>query len=450
MRKLFSVVFAAALGALVFAAAVNGQENRGRQNAGQQDTGEYIHYRLAMQYKSEKKYDLAISEFRKVLAAYPDHYHTYMHLAEIRRDQGNHKLVIYNLQKALSYNPGWGRAQKMLADAFAADGQPERAIAEFQAYQNVCDPIERDSIQTVIDGLMRRMRGVPSPQQAASKDTAAAVPAPAAPAPAPAAAPRAAAASVRLNPQAEEAMKRVIALYNEKKYDEMLTAVRAVLAIQSNHPGAYYYAGLVRRMNKQVNMAKINFNKALTHPHYGGTAHFHLGAISVEENNRDGAVRHLRAALASKSDQFDREEARRLLESLGVAVDANQPADTAAAAQTTAAADRVISIDKYAPIEIRIDSMLSMMTVDTLSDVGQKLLTGIRSFKENRFDEAILEFRRVLADNPNGPIAAHCLYNIGVCYFKLRLFNDAENQFQLFLNRFPTHRFAPQAFFFRA
>jgi len=437
MRKLFSGVFAAAL---VLASAVNSQESR----------GESIHYRLAHQYKNEKKYDLAIGEFRKVLAAHPDHYNTYMHLAEIRRAQGNHKLVIYNLREALKYNPNWGRAQKMLADAYAADGQTEKAVAEFQAYQNVCDPIERDSIQTVIDGLIRRMRGTPAPrpQQTAALDTAAAAPVPAAPAaPAPAAQP---ASSVRLNAQAEEAMKKVVSLYKEKKYDSTIIAVREVLAVQSNHPGAYYYGGLVRRRNGQLKMAKINFNKAVTHPRYGGAAHFHLGVISGEEGSKETAVKHLRAALATRSDAFDRKEAQRLLEQYGADVkppSAESAAQEAAAGPGTAAP---VPVEKYAPIEIRIDSMLSMMTIDTLTDVGQKLLAGIRNFKENRFDEAILEFRRVLAENPNGPIAAHCLYNIGISYYKLRLFNDAENQFQLFLNRFPTNRFAPQAFFFRA
>jgi len=443
MIKPFSGVFAAALTAFVLALPSNGQGNTGQQN-----TGEYIHYRLAQQYKSEKKYDLAISEFRKVLAAYPDHYNTYMHLAEIRREQGNHKLVIYNLREALKFNPGWGRAQKMLADAYAADGQPEKAIAEFQAYQNVCDPIERDSLQVVIDGLIRRMRGVPSPQkpqQAASADTAAKVSVPAAPAPVPAAQP---ASSVRLNSQAEELMKKVISLYNEKKYDEMLKAVKEVLAVQSNHPGAYYYAGLVRRMNKQLKMAKINFNKALTHPRYGGAAHFYLGVIGAEENDRETAVKHLRAALASKSDRFDRKEAQRLLDGYGV--DTKQSSSDTTTASENAVSAGAVPVDKYAPIEIRIDSMLSMMTVDTLTDVGQKLLAGIRSFKAGRFDEAILEFRKVLADNPNGPIAAHCLYNTGISYYKLRLFNDAQNQFQLFLDRFPNHKFVSQAFFFRA
>jgi tetratricopeptide (TPR) repeat protein len=424
MRKRFSMVFAAALAAFALAAPANSQE----------DTGEYIHYRLAQQYRSEKKYDQAIGEFRKVLAAYPDHYNSYMNLAEIRAEQGNHKLVIYNLQKALSYNPGWGKAQKMLAGAYAADGQSEKAVAEFQAYQNTCDPIERDSLQTVIDGLIRRMRGVPpaeKPRQAVSKDTAAheAQQPP----------------SAALNSQAEEAMKKVVSLYEEKKYDEMLAAVKDVLAIQSNHPGAYYYAGLVRRKNSQLKMAKINFHKAVTHPRFGGAAHFYLGVIYGEEGVKEDAVKHLKAALASKSGSFDRKEAQRLLEKYGADVKKSGESQ-----EQSVVSENSAQLDKYAPIEIRVDSMLSMMTVDTLTDAGQKLLIGIRHFKEGRFDEAVLEFRKVLADNPNGSVAAHCLYNTGICYYRLRLFNDAQNQFQLFLDRFPNHKFVPHAFFFKA
>ncbi len=64
--------------------------------------GDYIHYRLGVKYKNEKKYDRAIDEFRKVLAAYPDNYNAYFHMAEIRNEQNQPRLVIYNLKKALN------------------------------------------------------------------------------------------------------------------------------------------------------------------------------------------------------------------------------------------------------------------------------------------------------------------------------------------------------------
>ncbi|MBN1306273.1 MAG: tetratricopeptide repeat protein, partial [Chitinispirillaceae bacterium] len=63
-------------------------------------TGDYIHYRLGVKYKNEKKYERAIDEFRKVLAAYPDNYNAYFQMAEIRAEQQRPRLVIYNLKKA--------------------------------------------------------------------------------------------------------------------------------------------------------------------------------------------------------------------------------------------------------------------------------------------------------------------------------------------------------------
>jgi tetratricopeptide (TPR) repeat protein len=382
--------------------------------------GDYIHYRLAVQYKNEGKLNQAIEEFRKVLAAYPDHYNTYMQLAQIYAAQGNHRLVIFNLQRALVYNPGWGRAQLMLAEAYAADGQFDRAVREYQVYQTGSDPILRDSIQTVINGLMDRMRGAPPAAQPAAAPS---TPAAQTPAAAPAAQPAVQARPpVRLDPRAEEAMKKVISLYEQNRYDEMLVAVREVLAIQSNHPGAYYYAGLVREHNKQIDMARINYRKALTHPVHGA----------------DAAARLQRLTPAQASAQTP----------------APRPAAAAApaTARPTAAArpDTVSPPEKYAPIEVRIDEMLSMMTIDTITDAGQKLLTAIRAFQAGRFDDALREFKRVLAENPNGPVAAHCIYNMGICYFKMRLFKDAENQFRSFLDRFPNNRFAPRAAFFKA
>ncbi|MDR3012107.1 MAG: tetratricopeptide repeat protein [Chitinispirillales bacterium] len=421
-----------------------------------------IHYRIAVQYKDEGKFDLAIEEFRKVLAASPDHYDSYMRLAEIYRAQGNHKLVIFNLQRALLYNPGWRQAQLMLADAFAADGQFDRAVREYQVYQNGSDPRVRDSVQTLINRLMDRMRGTlppataPDVQKSAAQQPAAQGSAQQQPAAAAAARP------------AEEAMRNVVSLYEQNKYDEVITAVRAILANHPNHPGAYYYAGLVRMKNKQMDMAKINFRRAIPHPVYGGAANFHLGVILGEEGARNDAVRHLRAALATNATNFDRDEAARLIELYGgqrapaqpqtaaqtqpqQAAPAQQtPAATPAAATADAAELRAAAPERYTPIEIRIDEMLSMMTVDTITDLGQKLLGGIRAFQAGRFDDALREFRRVLAENPNGPVAAQAIYNAGICLYRLRLYKDAENQFQQFLNRFPNHRFAPRAEFFKA
>ena len=432
--KIFRITSAAVLTAVILAALAPAQNASG-------ESGEYIHYRLAVQYKNEKKYAQAVEEFKKVLAVYPDHYNSYMQLAEINAAQGNHKLVIYNLRRALVYNPGWSKAQLMLAGACAADGQFEKAIQEYQTYMTSCDPNQRDSLQTVINGLIHKMKGLPPADGKAhhKAETAAAVQADGARKPQPA-------APIKLDPRAEEAMKKVITLYEENKYDEALVAAKEVLAIQSNHPGAYYYAGLVRMKNGQADMAKINFRKAVAHPKYGAAAYYYLGVICGQEGANKEAVKYLKAALAAKGEGFSRKEAAQLVEKYGggkIVVADSSSADEPENVEPVAA-------DNYAPIEIRIDSMLSMMTIDTITDAGQKLLAAIRAFQDARYDDALREFKKVLAENPTGPIASNSLYNAGICYYRLRLYKDAENQFQLFLDRFPNHKFAPRAAFFKA
>jgi len=435
--KRLQIMSAAALAALLLSASAQAQNAPG-------ESGEYIHYRLAVQYRNEKKHAQAIEEFKKVLAVYPDHYNSYMQLAEIYAAQGNNPLVIYNLRRALVYNPGWSKAQLMLAAACAADGQFEKAIQEYQTYMTSCDPSQRDSLQTVINGLLAKMKGIAAGQD--GKAHKAGGHAAKAPEPEPGAK-KPASAAIKLDPRAEEAMKKVITLYDENKHDEMLAAVKAVLAIQPNHPGAYYYAGLVRMKRGEADKAKINFHKAAAHPRYGAAALYYLGVIYGQEGAAKEAVKYLKAALAAKGEGFSRKEAAQLLEKYGggkvVVTDMDAGVGDTGSMEPVAA-------DGYAPIEIRIDSMLSMMTIDTVTDAGQKLLAAIRAFQNAKYDDALREFKKVLAENPSGPIAANCLYNAGICYYRLRLYKDAENQFQLFLDRFPSHKFAPRAVFFKA
>ena len=93
---------------------------------------------------------------------------------------------------------------------------------------------------------------------------------------------------------------------------------------------------------------------------------------------------------------------------------------------------------------MHIDSMISMIVVDTLTDAGQAMLAGVRLFKDNRFDDAIAEFKKIMLTHPKGEVAVRCLYDIGVSYVKLRLLNNAENQFdQVLSSCYPEHMLWP-------
>ncbi len=407
------------------------------------DSVDYIHFRLGVKYKNEGKYDFAIDEFRKVLAAYPDNFNAYMHLAEIHKKQNNSRLVIYYLREALKYNPGWGRAHGMLASAYEQDGQYQRAIMELQQYVQSADPSQRDSIQGEIDRLIARVSGGEGAQRRVEEPVVAVVEEDSAEAEV--AGLQGAEETViaekkeQADPKVEEHFQRVKRLYEEQMYDSAIIVIRSLLEIEPGHTGAYYYAGLIRRHNKQNRMARINFQRGLSYGGGGHNGHYHLGEILIEKENYSDAVKHLRAFVSVTDDQAKKKRAMELIEKHRV--------DASVVPATESL--RAVDPQRYIPIEIRIDSLLSMKTVDTLTDVGQNLLGGIRLFKDGRFDDAILEFRKVLVENPNGPIAAHAIYNIGVCYYKLRLFSDAQDQFEQFLDRFANNEFAPKSMFLK-
>lgn len=419
-----------------------------------EDTTESIHYRLGVKYKNEKKYDEAIEEFRKVLADHPDNFNAYMHMAEIRDVQGRSRIVIYNLKKALTHNPGWGKAHKMLAANYEKDGQFQKAIIELQQYQQSCDPAERDYLQSQIERLIALVnsgsRGVTDSsqvsaarQQEISQKTSVQK------------------ESNVVSGQTEQLFKAAVQLFNAQNYEAALGKFREVIKLDSQHSGSFYYAGLIRLKQGQKKMAKINFRNALNYSGLDYTAHYYLGKICADEKNYTEAISYLSKYIAATNHEPGKKEALSLIEQYKkLAADVKPVRVTPAPAVKTAAPEgkmeatfsvqQVVAPEKYASLEIQIDSTLAMLTVDTLTDAGQKLLAGIREFSAGNFDRSILEFKKVLVTNPGTNTAVACLFNTGVCYLKLNLFKDAENQFQQIIDRYSSHPAAIKSLFLKA
>ncbi len=438
-------------------------------------TEDYIHYRLGVKYKEQRKLDQAVEEFRKVLGAYPDNYNAYMQLAEIRGLQGQYRLAVYNLQKSLDYNPGWSKARRMLADAYARDRRFQDAIEEWQKYYNSCDPAERDSVQKVIDKLMNIVQsGGETPDGTGLLDTLSGKPEPTpkaqkTPKPTkiggsvPRAAPRGSSPSYKKGPSIDEEFKHGVLAY-EKAIDtrdnslmiKALEHLKTTLAMSPGHAGAYYYAGLIRRRQGRNGMAKINFTKGLAYPELGYNAHFYLGKIFGEEKNYAQAIKHLRSYIELTDYEPGRREAQGLINRYQAILDA--------AGKDTLKVDikEIIRGDLHrelsqippevrpTPIEVRIDSMLSMSIVDTLTDPGRAMLGAVREFNEGKYDNALKEFKTVLAEYPRGDISARSTYDMGICYMKLGNYRAAENQFQQVIDRFGTHDLTGRAAFLKA
>jgi tetratricopeptide (TPR) repeat protein len=443
---------------------------------------------LGLKYKNEKKFEPAIIEFRKVLVAYPDNYNTYMHLAEIYNFQKRYRLAIYNLKKSLSYNPGWGKAKKMLANVYEKNGQYPNAMKELQEYQQYCDPAERDSIQSNIDRIMKVIKygktdsekqestvsegtktfvekpdldssGISEAKTVLSekseipkesKDKKGKVPSNKI-------------RKVSMRNKSEQEFKKGVIAYrdgiesqNNQLLDKALQHFQTAVKYNPEHAGAYYYAGLIRRKFGQNEKAKTNFKNSFSYPDLGHNAHFYLGKIYGEDNKYKQAIEQLGLYIKKTDYEPGKYEAQALIDRYSTLLRA-MTEDTATIDIVALGKEELIrevskipEETKYKTVEIRIDSLLSMVIVDTLSDPGQEMLTGVKLFQNNQFDDAINSFKEVLLKYPNGNVAAHCLYDIGICYMKLKNYKGAENKFQQVLDRHRSSIVAKKSLFLKA
>lgn len=254
--------------------------------------------------------------------------------------------------------------------------------------------------------------------------------------------------------QSEQLFRSAVQLFNAQNYQAALGKFREVIREDSQHSGSYYYAGLIRLKQGQKKMAKINFRKALGYPGQDYTAHYYLGKICADENNYTEAISYLSKYIAVTDYKPGKKEASSLIEQYKkLAADAKSLAATSVPATKDAVTEEnkgSISSVQQASLEIPVDSTLTMLAVDTLTDAGQKLLAGIREFSAGNFDRSILEFKKVLVTNPGAKTAVACIFNTGVCYLRLNLFKDAENQFQQILDRYSTHPAASKSSFLKA
>jgi tetratricopeptide (TPR) repeat protein len=69
------------------------------------------------------------------------------------------------------------------------------------------------------------------------------------------------------------------AYYNLGKNSDAIRELRRTISLRSGHPGAYYFAGLIRERQRQYDMARINFGYALKGTAYERSAREHLNRL---------------------------------------------------------------------------------------------------------------------------------------------------------------------------
>ena len=408
--------------------------------------GENLHLTLAREYLAKGNHDLAMDSYKKVLAANPECYESYMALGDIYRLQGNNAQAELHYRNALRYSSPQNRTvtQMRLGDLYEAMGRRDEALTAFRAGLTGATPAQTNEINTRVNNLLNR-------QTAAAAAPAAQTAAARTPAPRPQIVPTAL-AKQHLD-SAVFYYRRGVRNNNNDDLNRSLQFIAQARRETPGFPAAYYYAGLIRRRFGQNEAARVNFSRAVNDPDLGFNAHFYLGRIYGDMRQFQNAIRHLEIYISKTDFAQGKIEAQNLIDTYRRVMEADRAANPPIDIRAVARDDMREALSELPPqvelreIELRIGRDLTMAIVDTTTDEGQSLLEGVRLFNARQYDRAIDAFRRVMEKYPGRPVVGMALYNIGVCFFRLRNWEAANREFANYISRFPRGAMVENALF---
>ena len=197
------------------------------------------------------KYEMALGEYRAILAENPRSADAYFAAAEVRVKMKKYKDAVENYRLAYQCDPSMKEAYQGAAKAFKALGERDSANAELQkmkhpgAKADKQDKSDRQDKATAKSG--------PKDKFDYSGDL----------------------------------FKKGRALYASKKYDEAGKVWKQVLAKEPGNPGAYYFSGVARYEAGEMDKAEYNLKKSFDYPELGYNAHYYLSLIYKQQGKAD-------------------------------------------------------------------------------------------------------------------------------------------------------------------
>ncbi|MBN1980993.1 MAG: tetratricopeptide repeat protein, partial [Chitinivibrionales bacterium] len=256
--------------------------------------------------------------------------------------------------------------------------------------------------------------------------------------------------------RAAAAYGQAVASGEEQLYKEALEQHLRVLKRQSGHSGANFYAGMIYRKLGDTARAKTHLIKGTRFGILGNDANFYLGKIFGSEQKYKEAIAYLSKYSEKTEYEPGRLEAKKLIDEYATNLRARLGDTVKIDLKALGQADMqkeistISPVPKYAPVEVVIDSFLSLSLVDTFSKPGQEMLAAAEAFRQQQYDQAINGMRTVASRYPHDDVAVRCLYNMGICHFYLKNYPDAQRIFQQLLEKHPSHSLAAASLFLAA
>ncbi|MCF0220830.1 MAG: tetratricopeptide repeat protein [Fibrobacter sp.] len=433
-------------------------------------------------FEAKGNYEMALGEYRAVLAEDPKNSEAYFAAAEVRVKMKDYSAALANYRLAYKFSPWMSKAYEGAARVYEILGQRAKADEErAKDPKNHPEPVEETAVDAAAAPEATLAVSAPEepkvdePQKiepapvAEPKEEPKPEPAKVADSPKPVEAPQSAE-----TPKAAEPPKATVAeaapveetktlpadpfergkiLFAEKNYTEAAKAWREVLKKTPGHAGAYYYAGLTRFEMGELDKAEFNLKKGLEYKEEGNEANYYLSLIYQKnvkvELEQKFLVAYLKKASPSAQNRRNAEERLATLKA--------EKAEAEKAAEEKAAEAAAAESSKSAPVQSAPVQAAPAQTAATAGDQANALSAEETAVAEpsignanllltsKNYEAALQMFKTLLEKEQNTEERYYSMLQMGNIYREMRDFHSAVTRYREVVQQFPDSDWAAEA-----
>lgn len=364
------------------------------------------------------EYEKAIGEFNAILATDPNNAQAYFSAAEVRFKMKDYSRALANYRLAYRYAPRMSEAYEGAAKIYEALGNKKGAADERAKDPANKPPVVEESSSSV----------EPSSSSVVVSSSSVVVPSSSSVAPVASSATVAKDSSSKFSYNSHLFLKGV-ELFKAKKYNEVAGVWKELLKQEPGHPGAYYYAGLVRYELGELDKAEYNLKRAFDFPELGAKAHYYLSLIYKKQNKKDLEIGELRLYLESMQGIDSKDPAHARLAEL-----------TKDSVPTKVDSTPVVNAENVAPVE-----PVEEISKDTTSKEARSIEVANAAFLKGDLATALSIYREHLDKQTNEEEYSFSLLQIGNIYRERRDFRSAVSKYREIVEKFPNSDWANEA-----
>ena len=392
-------------------------------------------------FEAKGEYEMALGEYRSILAEDPKNATAYFAAAEVRMKMKDYSGALANYRLAYKFEPTMSAAYEGAAKVYEALNQKAKADAERakdpknRPAEEVAAPVEEAA---PAPEPVKVAEPAPEPKPVEAKPEPKPEPPKATPVEQPKAEPAKVAEPSRSEaPAANDPFEKGRGLLAEGKYKEAAQVWREILAKKPGDAGAYFYAGVTRYEMGEYDKAEFNLKKGAAFKERGNDANYYLALVYKKTGKADLEKKALAAYLKKSSPgaTYRKEVEDRLAEIKAAAEAAKADASADTATET-------------APVEVAQDTPAapapkSRVAVNT--EENTPIAKANIYFKAGSFESALQMYRTGVESEASPDERYFAMLQMGNIYRELRDFHSAVSRYREVVQQYPDSDWATEA-----